>query len=226
MPLGIDCMDMYFYENIVKMPLAIDCIVTDFCLYVFLCILQMFNSWKSLHTLIARICFFTCMHFQMRHCEKALEHWFHQNVLSNDSFNEKHSENSSNIDDKDMAFHLNVFLNVFSNYHHVKKLLGIEYKNTFLNCMCSHMIFQIIILCKDLWEMITWVWLFTCMYSHMWLQISTFQKSLLTMLARVRFSTCMHSQILCQKNCVKIFGHWLHGYGYSPVCIRKWDFKW
>ena len=97
-----------------------------------------------------------------------------------------------------MASHLNVFLNVFSNYHYVKKLLGIETRIFFspLSSMCSYMTFQISILFKDLWALITWVWLFTCMYSQMGLQISTFQKSLLTIIARVRFFTCTHSQMV------------------------------
>ena len=132
--------------------------------------------WKCRWPLIALLRIFACMYFYVffkcSTLEKVFIHWFQRYGFSpvcvfkwgivNASFNEKHSENSANIDGKDMAFHLNVFLNVFSNYHHVKKLLGIEYKNTFLTFMCSHMIFQISILCKDLWEMITWVCLFTC----------------------------------------------------------------
>ena len=97
-----------------------------------------------------------------------------------------------------MTFHLNVFLNVFSSYHHVKKLLCIEYKNTVYSCMCPHMTFQISMLFKELWALITWIWLFTCMYSQMLSQNSFLCKDHWALITWVLLFTYMYSQMRLQ----------------------------
>ena len=133
--------------------------------------------WKSFGTLIARVWLFFRMYFKMilwiRTFGKFFKHWWQWYGFSFECILK-------------CIFKLSLCEKTFRHWN----------KNIFFSSMCSYMTFQISILFKDLWALITWVWLFTCMYSQMGLQISTFQKSLLTIIARVRFFTCTHSQMV------------------------------